>query len=158
MIVPDGTLGKFRNPPVAHSHMRSPIPASWTPALLSIFRIVAAFLYMAHGTQKLFGFPGAKASTALVLLSWFGIGGIIEAFGGALLLLGLFTRPVAFVAAGEMAIAYFKVHAPGGFWPLLNHGELAALYCFAFLYMAAAGGGPWSVDALLKRAPRDSSR
>jgi putative oxidoreductase len=138
--------------------MRSPIPASWTPSLLSLFRIVAAFLFIAHGTQKLFNFPVTQATTTVALFSWLGVAGVLETFGGALLLLGILTRPVAFVLAGEMAIAYVRMHAPAGFWPLLNFGELSALYCFAFLYIAAAGGGPWSVDALLKRAPGDQPR
>lgn len=129
--------------------MKGPIPSSWSPRLLSVLRIVAAFLFMAHGTQKLLGFPAAlPGPIASMSLPWFG--GIIEGVGGALLLIGLFTRPVAFLASGEMAVAYFKGHAPHGFWPLLNHGELAVLYCFLFLYIAAAGPGPWSADARMK--------
>jgi putative oxidoreductase len=132
--------------------MNGPVPSSWSPRLLSLLRIVAAFLFMAHGTQKLFGFPAPPGhAIAAMSLSWWA--GAIEVVGGALLLLGLFTRPVAFLCAGEMAIAYFKAHAPHGFWPLLNRGELATLYCFVFLYIAAAGPGPWSVDARGKRGP-----
>ena len=120
----------------------------WSPYSLSILRIVAAFLYGAHGTQKLFGFPAPFPMPHLPPM--FLAGGIIETFGGLLLLLGLFTRPVAFIAAGEMAVAYFKFHAPQGFWPLLNEGESVVLYCFIFLYFASAGGGPWSLDRLLR--------
>ncbi len=126
------------------------IYATWTPRLLSILRIVSAFLFMAHGSQKLFGFPGAQQSGPLELLSMAGIAGILEFFGGLLLLLGLFTRPVAFLLSGQMAVAYFMNHAPQGFWPLVNRGELAALYSFVFLYFAAAGGGAWSLDNLLR--------
>jgi putative oxidoreductase len=126
------------------------IYATWTPRLLSILRIVSAFLFMAHGSQKLFGFPGARQSGPLELLSMAGIAGILEFFGGLLLLLGLFTRPVAFLLSGQMAVAYFMNHAPQGFWPLVNRGELAALYSFVFLYFAAAGGGAWSLDNLLR--------
>ena len=132
--------------------MKGPLPSSWAPRLLSVLRIVAAFLFIAHGTQKLLGFPAAAARPIAVMsLAWFA--GAIELVGGALLLLGLFSRPVAFLCAGEMAVAYFKAHASRGFWPLLNHGELAVFYCFLFLYLAAAGPGPWSLDARGKRGP-----
>jgi putative oxidoreductase len=112
--------------------------------LLSLLRIVAAFLFVAHGTQKLLGFPGDTPHVTYLSLS--GLAGVIESVGGTFILLGWFTRPVAVVAAGEMAVAYFLMHFPKGFWPLLNHGELAVLYCFVFLYIAAAGPGPWSLD------------
>ena len=121
---------------------------SWTPRLLSVLRIVAAFLFMAHGTQKWLAFPVPR-STPTVLWSLSGAAGLLELIGGALLLVGLFTRPVAFVLSGLMAFAYFIAHAPADFWPIVNRGELAVLYCFVFLYFAAAGGGPWSVDRLL---------
>jgi putative oxidoreductase len=121
---------------------------------LSVLRIVAAFLFMLHGTQKLFAFPVSEPRDPAALFSLMGLAGVLEVFGGLLLLLGLFTRPVAFVLAGEMAVAYFKSHFPEGFWPNLNRGELAALYCFLFLYLAAAGGGTWSLDQLLKSAGR----
>lgn len=100
---------------------------------------------MLHGTQKWLSFP-APRSSPVELASLSGVAGLLELFGGFLLLLGLFTRPVAFVLSGLMAFAYFIAHAPQGFWPLLNRGELAALYSFVFLYLAAAGGGPWSLD------------
>jgi putative oxidoreductase len=127
---------------------------NWTPRLLSVLRIIAGFLFIAHGAQKLFGFlapPGAKSPA---LMSQIGIGGVLEFFGGLLLLLGLFTRPVSFILSGMMAVAYFQMHAPAGFWPLQNKGELAVLYCFLFLFLAVAGGGEWSLDRLLKRDAR----
>lgn len=130
--------------------------ARWSPRLLSILRIATAFLFMSHGLQKVLGLPEPRP-TPVDLTSLSGIAGIMELVGGALLLIGLFTRPVAFVMSGLMAAAYFIAHAPHGFWPLLNRGELAALYSFVFLYLAAAGGGPWSVDALRegeKKPPR----
>jgi putative oxidoreductase len=123
---------------------------SLAPPLLSILRIVAAFLFMQIGTAKLFAFPAPimpNGGTAPIG-SLAGIAGILEAFGGLFLLVGLFTRPVAFVLSGEMAVAYFYAHAPQGFWPVLNQGAPAALYSFLFLYLSAAGPGPWSLDAL----------
>lgn len=125
--------------------------ATWTPRLLSVLRIVAALLFMTHGAQKLFGVPAPMQGGGPPVMSLFGISGILEFFGGLLILLGLFTRPVAFILAGEMAVAYFKMHAPASFWPLLNHGEPAVLNCFIFLYLAVAGGGSWSLDHLLRR-------
>lgn len=121
----------------------------WSPRLLSVLRMVAAFLFMQHGGQKLFSFPAAP-QTEPALLSLLGLAGVLELFGGALLLTGLFTRPVAFLLSGQMAFAYFMVHAPRDFWPLVNKGELATLYCFLFLYFFVAGGGPWSLDRLRK--------
>jgi putative oxidoreductase len=113
--------------------------------------MVAALLFMSHGMQKILGFPVPRRSP-LELLSLTGVAGLLELVGGALLLFGLFTRPVAFVLSGQMAVAYFLAHAPQGFWPIANRGELAALYSFLFLYLAFAGGGEWSVDTLLRRA------
>ena len=130
----------------------NPFSSRWSPYLLSILRIVAALLFMEHGGQKLFGIPPSAQGGTVSLLSMAGVSGILEFFGGLLLLLGLFTRPVAFILSGEMAVAYFMVHAPRGFWPLLNDGEKAALYCFVFLYLAVAGGGPWSVDHLWRQS------
>ena len=131
-----------------------PIPASWQPYLRSVLRIVVAFLFIAHGTQKLLGAPGSRPTVALISL--LGLASVIETFGGALVFLGLFTRPVAFLLAGEMAVAYFTGHAPNGFWPLLNRGEPAVLFCFVWLYLAAAGPGPWSLDALIDRRGRST--
>src|SRR6266478_9822178 len=122
------------------------MPEKWSPYLLSLLRIVAALLFFEHGTQKLFGYPPGQPYTGFPNFSLLGIAGMMETVGGALLLVGLFTRPVAFILCGEMAFAYFMAHAGQGFWPLLNRGELAALYCFVFLYLAAAGGGSWSLD------------
>lgn len=115
--------------------------------LLSILRIVSALLFMCHGTMKLFQFPPSEQfgnPPAVGSLIW--VAGALEVFGGALLAAGLFTRIVAFVLSGQMAVAYFMAHAPQGFYPLLNGGESAVLFCFVFLYIAAAGGGPWSLD------------
>jgi putative oxidoreductase len=118
--------------------------------VLSIVRIVAALIFMEHGTAKLLGFPPpANPGPAAMTLTWFA--GAIEIVGGALLALGLFTRPVAFILSGEMAFAYWMAHAPRNFFPLLNGGDAAILYCFLFLYIAFAGGGPWSLDAMMGR-------
>jgi putative oxidoreductase len=125
--------------------------ATWAPRALSILRIIAGFLMMAHGAQKLFGFPAAQPMPTFSPLTMMGFAGALEFFGGLLLLIGLFTRPAAFILSGLMAVAYFMVHAPLGFWPLLNKGELAVLYSFVYLYLAVAGGGTWSLDNLLWR-------
>jgi putative oxidoreductase len=125
--------------------------ASWTPRLLSVLRIITAFLFVAHGGQKLFGFLAPPGMPSFAPFSEMWVAGVLELFGGLLLLLGLFTRPVAFILSGMMAVAYFQSHAPGGFWPLQNKGELAVLYCFVFLFLSVAGGGEWSVDRLLRR-------
>lgn len=128
--------------------------SSWSPYLLSVLRIVAAFLFIQFGTAKLFAFPGAvlPGGATAPLASIPGIAGLLEAVGGAFVLAGLFTRPVAFVLSGEMAVAYLVGHAPNGFWPVLNQGHPAVLFCFVWLYLAAAGGGPWSLDALRGRS------
>ena len=134
--------------------MNGPVPSSWSPYLLSLVRIVSAFGLMTHGTQKLFGLPTVDPRVGVELMSRAGLAGTIETFGGALLLFGLFTRPVAFLCSGLMASAYFIAHAPRNFWPILNGGELAAAYCFLFLYLAAAGGGPLSIDAMMRGSGR----
>ena len=123
--------------------------SAWGPRLRSVLRIVAASMFMLAGTMKLFAFPASlpQHGGAVPLMSQMGLGGILETFGGALLLLGLFTRPVAFLLSGEMAVAYFQFHFPKGFWPVLNGGVPAILYCFLWLYFSAAGAGPWSLDA-----------
>jgi putative oxidoreductase len=127
--------------------------SSWAPELRSVLRIVAAFMFIQAGTMKLFAFPigmppdGSTAS----LMTQVGIGGVLEFVGGALLLLGLFTRPVAFLLSGEMAVAYFQFHAPQSFWTIVNQGQPAVLYCFVWLYLSAAGPGPWSLDALRRK-------
>lgn len=116
---------------------------------LSILRIVAAFVFMEYGTAKLFTWPVAMGPHGGVpLMSQMGLAGTLEVFGGGLLLLGLFTRPLAFLLCGEMAVAYFQSHAPRGFWPLANQGVPPVLFCFIWLYISAAGAGPWSLDAL----------
>jgi putative oxidoreductase len=128
----------------------------WAPRVLSILRIVAALLFFEHGTAKLLGFPASPHSPEFLSLSW--IAGALELIGGPLLIVGLFTRPVAFILSGQMAVAYWLAHAPQSVFPLLNNGDAAILYCFIFLYLAFAGGGPWSVDAMLKRDARASGR
>ena len=128
------------------------VVATWkngAPQLQGVLRIVAAFLFMVAGSMKLFAFPaGIPPNGGTVpLMSQLGFGAVLEVFGGGLLLLGLFTRPVAFLLSGEMAVAYFQFHFPRGFWPNMNGGMAAVLYCFLWLYFSAAGAGPWSLDA-----------
>lgn len=117
---------------------------SWAPRALSILRIVAALLFFEHGSQKLLAFPASEFSPPL--FSLFGAAGVLEIVGGILLLLGLFTRPVAFILSGEMAIGYFMIHAPNNFFPVLNQGDGAVLFCFIFLYLVFAGPGAWALD------------
>jgi len=123
---------------------------SWAPQFLSILRIVSAVMIIPVGTMKLFAWPmGIPPNGGTVpLMSQIGIGGILEVVGGALILIGLCTRPVAFILSGEMAVAYWQFHAPMGFWPMINQGQPAIFLCFIFLYLSSAGPGPWSVDAL----------
>lgn len=123
---------------------------SRAPRFLSILRIMAAFLFLQFGSTKLFAFPGAvvPGGGTVSPTSLGGVAGILELVGGAFLLVGLFTRPVAFVLSGLMAVAYFYGHAGGGFWPVLNGGAPAVIFCFVWLYISAAGPGPWSIDAL----------
>ena len=128
--------------------------SSMSPYAQSIMRIVIGFTFTCHGLQKLFGLLGGHQMQFPSLI-WFG--GALEFFGGILILVGLFTRPVAFLLCGEMAVAYFRSHAPRGFLPIQNGGELAVLYCFLFLYFFAAGPGRWSLDALLQRSPKAAS-
>jgi putative oxidoreductase len=142
--------------PVA-SEVGAPGPfARWTsrePQTRSILRIMAAFLFLLFGTATLFGFPApimpGGGTATFASQAWFA--GFLQAFGGFLLLIGLFTRPVAFVLSGEMAVAYFIAHAPQGFWPVLNQGTNAVLFCFVFIYFSVAGPGPWSLDALRRK-------
>jgi putative oxidoreductase len=118
----------------------------WAPRVLSVLRIVAAILFFEHGTAKLLGFPATeRAFPEFLSLPWFA--GALEVIGGPLLILGLFTRPVAFILSGQMAVAYWIAHAPQSVYPLLNNGDAAILYCFIFLYLVFAGPGPWSIDA-----------
>lgn len=122
--------------------------AKLAPYLLSLLRIVTALLFMQHGAQKLFGLFGA---TPVHLISLAGLAGVLEFFGGALVVLGLFTRPVAFILSGEMAFAYFMAHFPAGPWPILNRGGLAILFCFVYFYISSAGAGPISLDRLIRK-------
>ncbi len=117
--------------------------APYSPYLYALVRIVAGLLFAQHGVQKLFGWLGGMGPVPLT--SQMGVAGIIETFGGLAIALGLFTSPVAFVASGQMAVAYFQSHLPRGFWPIQNGGELAVLYCFLFLYIASRGSVKWSV-------------
>ena len=125
--------------------------ATWAPRLLSILRIMSGLLLLQHGTGKLLKFPAGVVPPTFSLNSMPGYAGIIELVCGILLAIGLFSRPAAFIASGMTAVAYFMVHAPQGFYPILNRGELAVLYCFVFLYLAAAGPGPWSIDAARRK-------
>jgi putative oxidoreductase len=125
----------------------------WAPRVLSLLRIITALLFMEHGLMKLFDFPGPQEGAPdplpplLLAAAW------IELVGGALIALGLFTRIAAFVCSGQMAVAYFMAHGSQGFWPALNGGEGAILYCFVFLYLVFAGPGPWSLDAIIRKKP-----
>src|SRR5687767_4351006 len=123
----------------------------WSSRLLAVLRIITAFLFIQHGTAKLFHVPHIPAMDGVQLVSLAGLAGALEVVGGLMLLVGLFTRPVAFILSGEMAVAYFMAHAPGNFLPILNSGELAVQWCFLFLYFWAAGPGAWSVDNLRAR-------
>ncbi len=125
--------------------------AVWQPRVLSVLRIAVALLYIEHGTMKLLGYPPSEMFGDLELFSLMGLAGVLELFGSALLIIGLFTRPVAFILSGEMAVAYFMAHAPRGFLPIVNKGEAAAFYSVVFLYFFFAGGGEWSLDELIRR-------
>ena len=124
----------------------STMGVEWAPRFLSVLRIIVGLLFLAHGTAKLFGWPHVQLFDNLQTFQLLWFAGIIELVGGGLLAIGLFTRTVAFIMSGEMAIAYFMAHAPRGFLPILNGGEGAILFCFIFFYIFLAGGGPWSVD------------
>lgn len=128
--------------------MAEAIQSKSTEWALTLLRIIAGFLFMPHGAQKLFGWfggmGGSGTSASFLGLIWFA--GVLEFFGGLGIFLGVFTRPIAFVLSGQMAVAYFMAHATRGFWPLLNRGEMAVLYCFVFLLLAAAGGGPYTLE------------
>lgn len=123
----------------------------WAPRVLSILRLITALLFMQHGLMKLFDFPGPQPGAPdplppiLMAAAW------LEVIGGGLIAVGLFTRMLAFICSGQMAVAYFVAHGSQGFWPALNHGELAIMFCFVFLYLAFAGGGPWSLDAIVRK-------
>ena len=123
----------------------------WAPRILSVLRIVVGLILLQYGTAKLFGWPAVEMFENLKWLSPFGIAGMFELVGGTLLILGLFTRPVAFILSGEMAAAYFIEHFPRSFFPVVSEGDLAVSLCFTFLYLAFAGGGPWSLDAVMRK-------
>ncbi len=133
-----------------------PARSSHADRMLSVLRVVVAALFIEHGTQKIFDVPAAAAGQAVPyhLLSMNGVAGVLETFGGILLLLGLLTRPVAFLLAGEMAVAYFKVHVPRSLFPIVNRGDSPVLFCFLFLYLVFAGPGAWSLDYLIARSAR----
>ena len=129
---------------------------SWSPRLLSILRIIAALLFMEHGLMKLFHFPMPQPGAPDPLPPLMMVAALLEVVGGGMLALGLFTRPVAFIVSGEMAVAYFMAHASQSIWPALNGGDAAILFCFVFLYLSAVGPGPWSVDSMRgRRRPID---
>ena len=132
--------------------MAEDMTAAWTVRMLSVFRIVIALLYLQHPFAKFFAFPHVAAFDHLQPFSLIWIAGVIELVGSVLVLIGLFTRPTAFILSGEMAVAYFMAHAPRGFFPVLNGGEAAVFFCFAFLNLAFAGAGPWSIDHIRRGA------
>ena len=125
--------------------------AAWTPRALSVLRIIMGLMIIQHGMAKILGFPAVASFANLSPFSLIGVAGLIELIGGALLIIGLLTRPVAFIISGEMAFAYFMAHAPKDFYPLINGGTLAIMFCFTCLFLSTAGAGPWSVDAAMKR-------
>jgi putative oxidoreductase len=129
-------------------------PSAWSPFVLSLLRLMSGLLFLEHGTSKVLGFPPSHSMGHFELFTTMGFSGVLEFVGGILLVVGLFTRITAFILSGEMAVAYFMAHAPKGFYPMSgggNGGELAVLYCFVFLYLVVAGGGPWSLDRLIRR-------
>ena len=123
----------------------------WSAQLLSILRIVTGLLLLEHGTAKYLSFPVHPQMSTVTIGSMSGVAGVLELIGGALLVIGLFTRPAAFILSGMTAVAYFYAHFPRGFFPVLNGGELAILFCFTLLYIASAGGGPWSADVMWRK-------
>jgi putative oxidoreductase len=140
--------------------IHEPAPAPWPGRLLAVFRIVAGLIFITSGTMKIFGYPANPMPNMppIELWSQIGIGGILEVVGGLLIVLGLFTRPTAFILSGMMAVAYFQFHQPQAFWPTQNGGVAAVMYCFFFLYLAAAGPGEWSLDAMIARSRGRSLR
>ena len=132
--------------------MTQTLNSAWSPRALAALRIVSGLLFLAHGVVKLWGFPEGAEPGVQPLLSLFGIGAVLEVVGGALLVLGLFTRPSAFILSGEMAVAYFMFHAPSSPFPAVNGGDAAILFAFIFLYISTAGAGAWSLDGALKTA------
>jgi putative oxidoreductase len=135
--------------------MLSSLPSPLSSYVQSVVRIIVGLLFLEHGTAKYLGFPAMQRATEAMSMS--AIGGLLELIGGALIVVGLFTRPVAFLLCGEMAVAYFYAHFPRNFFPVINGGDAAILYCFVFLYLVFAGAGPWSVDALFARSKSQSA-
>jgi len=135
-----------------------PSRSPWPGRMLSILRIVTAACFIIHGTQKLFNWPPSPQPMHVELMSQFGLAGVLETFGGLAILLGIFTRPIAFLLAGEMAVAYFQVHFPRSFFPVLNGGDNVVLFCFIFLYLSVAGAGTWSIDHTIASNRFDDSR
>lgn len=132
-----------------------PAPQPWPDRMLAIFRIIAGLIFITAGTTKLFGVPPSPVAVPpLEVMSQIWIGAVMELVGGLLIVIGLFTRPTAFVLAGEMAVAYWQFHSPGSFWPTVNMGTSAILYCFLFLYLMVAGAGAWSVDGRIAHSRR----
>ncbi len=132
----------------------APSPSPWAGRMLSVFRVVAGLMFVSAGTMKLFGWPPPPPPAPMPpipVLSQMWIGGLLEVVGGTLIVLGLLTRPTAFILAGEMAVAYFQFHQPLAFWPTTNNGVPAVMYCYFYLYVVFAGAGPWSLDALIAR-------
>jgi putative oxidoreductase len=158
---PEGPLqGRGETSTIAHftagdNMISSATLESWTPRALGLLRIVIGYLYLQHGSAKLLGFPHVAMFDTVTLMSLMGLAGVLELVGGFLILVGLVVRPVAFILSGEMAVAYFMAHASKGntLFPSLNGGELAVVYCFVFLFFAAAGAGAWSIDAAMRRRP-----
>jgi putative oxidoreductase len=144
---PDAALQSTNLPNTENKMINQEFVNTWTPRLLGVLRIITGFLFIQHGSAKLMGIPHVAMFDGVQLFSLMGIAGLLELIGGGLMILGLFTRPVAFVLSGEMAAAYFMAHAPKAFLPLVNQGELAVLFCFVFLYFAVAGAGAFSIDA-----------
>lgn len=124
----------------------------WAPCLLGLLRMVTGFLFLQHGSAKLLGMPHVAMFDGLQLMSLMGLAGVLELVGGTLVMIGLFTRPAAFILSGQMAVAYFMAHAPDGFLPILNQGELAVMFSFVFLYFSVAGPGSFSLDSILKKS------
>ena len=129
-----------------------PINPLWASRVLSLLRVIAGLLFIQHGLTKFLGFPGPHPHGFIFPMSIYGLAGVIEVVGGALIAIGLFTRVAAFIASGEMAVAYFMAHLPHSIYPIVNHGDLAIMFCFVFLYLAAAGAGAWSLDRMLRQA------
>lgn len=135
-----------------------PARSPWPGRMLAVLRIASGLVFMSAGTMKLFGFPASPTPMPPIpLMSQIGVGGLLEVFGGLAIVLGVLTRPVAFVLAGEMAVAYFQFHFPQSFFPTVNNGVAAVLHCFIFLYLAATGAGAWSVDEVIARSRGSAS-